>query len=261
MNILFLGDVVGRPGRKIVVRYLPELMEEFSSHLVVVNVENAAGGFGMSKEIYNQLVGLGVDVLTSGNHIWDRKDFLKEMETCERLLRPVNYPPRAPGKGWLIVDTDEGPVAVVNLAGRVYMPAVDCPFRTIDGVLADLDADVRAIIVDFHAEATSEKQALGYYLDGRVSAVLGTHTHVRTADHKILPAGTAYISDVGMSGPRDSVIGVKIEPALERFLTGMPNRFDPATGPLELNAVHLEINPATGKALAIKPIHREMNSD
>lgn len=261
MNVLFIGDVVGKPGRKILSRLLPDLMDELSAHLVVVNVENAAGGFGMSREIHDQLVGLGVDVLTSGNHVWDRKELLNEIGDCERLLRPANYSPRAPGKGWLIIDTEDGPAAVLNLAGRVYMQPVDCPFRTADQVLSELDPDVKAIIVDFHAEATSEKQALGYYLDGRVSAVLGTHTHVRTADHRLLPQNTAYITDVGMTGPRDSVIGVTIGPVLERFLSGVPRRFETADGPLELNAVLLALDPQTGKAKNIRPIHRELNPE
>jgi len=261
VNILFIGDVVGRPGRRILSRTLAELMDEVEAHLVVVNVENAAGGNGMSREIHDQLVGKGVDVLTSGNHVWDRKEFIKEIEECERMLRPANYAPGVPGRGWIVVETEAGPAAVINLAGRVYMPPVDCPFRTVDQVLDQLDPDVRVIVVDFHAEATSEKEAMGYYLEGRASAVIGTHTHVPTADAKILPQGTAYLTDVGMTGPTHSVIGVKVEPVLERFLSGMPRRFDVATGALELNAVHVKCDPQTGRATAITSIQRQMEPE
>jgi len=258
LNILFIGDVVGRPGRNAAAKLLPELIARVEADLVVVNVENAAGGAGMSKQIHDQFVGLGADVLTTGNHVWDRRDFVHEIQDCDRVLRPANYAPQVPGKGYIIIETDKGPAAVVNLAGRVYMPPADCPFRTADRVLAELDPDVRVIIIDFHAEATSEKQALGYYLDGRVTAVIGTHTHVPTTDAKVLPKGTAFLSDVGMTGPSHSVIGVHIQPVLSRFLTGMPHRFEPATGPTELNAVHVVSEPKTGKAEALRPIHCEL---
>ena len=261
MNILFIGDIIGRPGRRAVTRLLPGLIEEFEAHLVVVNAENAAGGFGMSRQIYDQLVGIGVDVLTTGNHVWDRKEFIAEIEHCERLLRPANFFPGVPGKGWIVAETEEGPAAVVNMEGRVYMPPVDCPFRGAEQVLAEIDPDVRVIVMDFHAEATSEKEAMGYYLDGRVSAVIGTHTHVPTADPRILPGGTGYMSDVGMTGPRHSVIGVKIQPVLDRFLTGMPHRFETAAGPVELNAVCVACDPKTGKALRVSAIHRELEAE
>jgi metallophosphoesterase (TIGR00282 family) len=261
VNILFLGDLVGRPGRRILSRVLPELIEEADAHLVVVNVENAAGGFGMSKQIYDQLAGMGVDALTSGNHVWDRKEFVREVEDCERLIRPENFAPGVPGRGWVVIETGAGPAAVINLAGRVYMPPVDCPFRAADRVLEELDPDVRVIVVDMHAEATSEKEAMGYYLDGRVTAVIGTHTHVPTADAKILPKGTAYISDAGMTGPRDAVIGVKIDPVLQRFLTGMPHRFEAAAGAVELNGVTVACDSKTGRAQNIKLIHRELEPE
>jgi hypothetical protein len=258
---LCIGDIIGRPGRRILTRLLPELVEEYEAHLVVVNVENAAGGFGMSRQIYEQLVGIGVDVLTTGNHVWDRKEFVSEVEQCERLLRPANFFPGAPGKGWIVAETEEGPVAVVNMEGRVYMQPVDCPFRGADKVLSEIDSDVRVIIMDFHAEATSEKIALGYYLDGRLSGLFGTHTHVATADARILPKGTAYMSDIGMTGPSQSVIGVKIQPVLDRFITGMPRRFETAAGPGQLNGVSIKCDPETGKALAITPIRREMEGE
>jgi len=261
VNILFIGDVIGRPGRRILTRVLGELLEECNAGLAIVNAENAAGGFGMSRQIHDQLVGIGVDVLTTGNHVWDRKDFIPEIESCERLLRPANFAPGAPGKGWIVVESEQGPVAVINLEGRVYMQPVDCPFRAADRVLEEIDPDVRIKIVDFHAEATSEKVAMGHYLDGRVTAVIGTHTHVQTADARILPQGTAYISDVGMTGPRDSVIGVKIQPVLDRFLTGMPHRFETASGPIELNAACIACDPGTGRATGITPLRRELEAE
>lgn len=253
--------MVGKPGRKILSRLLPELSDEVEADLVIVNAENAAGGFGLSVQVYEKLVGMGVDVLTTGNHIWDRKEFVREIENCERVIRPANFAPGAPGPGYVVVETDSGPAAVINLAGRVYMPPVDCPFRTVDRVLQELDPDIRVIVVDIHAEATSEKQAMGYHLDGRVSAVIGTHTHVATADAGILEKGTGYMTDVGMTGPVDSVIGMKKEPVLERFITGMPSRFDTAAGPLQLNAVHIACDTETGKTTAINPIRRLMESD
>jgi len=256
LNILFVGDVVAKAGRRILAKMLPGLVEEFESHLVVANTENAAGGFGMSQKIADRMAGLGVDVMTTGNHVWDRKEFVKEIADCERVIRPANFAPGAPGRGHIILDTEEGPVAVINLAGRVFMPPVDCPFRTADRLLEEMDKDVKVIVVDMHAEATSEKEAIGYYLDGRVTAVIGTHTHVATADARVLPGGTAYLSDAGMTGPRDSVIGVKIKPVLDRFLTGMPQKFDAAAGAVILSAVSISCDPKTGKATAITPVHR-----
>ena len=261
MNILFIGDVVGRPGRRIVSRLLPGLIDEVEAHLVVVNGENAAGGFGMSAQIYQQLTGLGVDVITTGNHVWDRREFLSEIEQCERLLRPYNYPPGNPGKGLIVIETDAGPAAVLNLAGRVYMSPADDPFRAADSALAEIDDDIKVKLVDFHAEATSEKQAMGYYLDGRVSAVIGTHTHVPTADERILPQGTAYLSDAGMTGPRDSIIGVMVEPVIGRFLTGIHHRFDTAAGPVIMSGAVVTCDDQTGKAVSIRRIQREIAAE
>lgn len=261
MNILFIGDLVGKAGRRVLTRYLPELMDESDADLVIVNAENAAGGFGMSLQIYEQLTGLGVDVITTGNHVWDRREFVQEISDCERLLRPYNYPPGVPGRGLIVVETDRGPAAVINLAGRVYMTPADDPFRAADAALAELDSDIKVKFVDFHAEATSEKQALGFYLDGRVTAVVGTHTHVPTADERVLPKGTAYLSDAGMCGPQNSVIGVKVEACLERFLTGIPQRFETAAGPLELNGAVITCDDQTGRALSIRRVRRELNPD
>jgi len=260
VNLLFFGDVVGKPGRKALARHLPELVERHDVDLVSVNVENAAGGFGLTVEIYDELTGLGVDVLTSGNHIWDKKPLVPQVGKLERLLRPANYPPAAPGRGSLILDSREGPVAFLNLSGRVFMGPMDCPFRTADRELEAFGAEVRMIVLDFHAEATSEKKALAVYLDGRVSAVLGTHTHVPTADAGILPGGTAFVTDVGMTGPSDSIIGMKPKGALERFLTGVPVHFEVASGPVEIQAMLLSVDPATGKAVALRRITRNSES-
>jgi 2',3'-cyclic-nucleotide 2'-phosphodiesterase len=261
VNVLFIGDIVGRPGRRALVRLLPELVETTAADLIIVNSENAAGGAGMSKQIHDQFMGLGVDVLTTGNHVWDRRDFISEIHFCERVIRPANFTPACPGRGHLVIETEAGPAAVINLAGRVYMPPADCPFRAADRVIRELDPDVKVIIIDFHAEATSEKIALARHLDGRVTAIIGTHTHVPTADARVLPGGTACICDVGMTGPSDSVIGVKIQPVLDRFITGMPHRFEPALGPVELHACHLVCDPATGHALSLTPIHRELDGE
>jgi 2',3'-cyclic-nucleotide 2'-phosphodiesterase len=259
VNVLFIGDIIGKPGRRALTRLLPELTDLTAADLVIVNAENAAGGAGMSKQIHDQLIGLGVDVLTTGNHVWDRREFVSEIQLCERVIRPANFAPACPGRGHLIIETETGPAAVINLAGRVYTPPADCPFRAADRVLRELDPDVKIIIIDFHAEATSEKQALARHLDGRVTAVIGTHTHVPTADAKVLPRGTAVLTDAGMTGPSDSVIGVKIQPVLDRFLSGMPHKFEPAPGPVELHGCHLVCDPATGRALSLTGIHRQLD--
>lgn len=257
MNIVFIGDVVGKAGRKVLTRFLPEIMEEHDAHLVVVNAENAAGGFGMSQSIHDQMVGTGVDVLTTGNHVWDRRDFIKEIDNCERVIRPANFAPAVPGKGWIVIETDYGPAAIINLAGRVFMPPVDCPFRKAEEILEELDSDIKVVLIDFHAEATSEKQALARFLDGKVSAVVGTHTHVQTADEQVFPGGTAFMCDLGMTGPSQSIIGVKIDPIVERFILGMPKRFDTATGPDHICGAVVSCDPQTGKANSIKRIYKE----
>ena len=262
ITILFLGDIIGRPGRVALKRFLPGLLDKHRPTFVVANVENAAGGIGLTEEIGRDLL-TEADVLTSGNHIWDKKEVRDFMEQEPRLLRPANYPPGNPGRGHVVRPDREGrPVGVINLQGRVFMEAIDCPFRTADALLEKIRPQTPVIIVDFHAEATSEKQALGWYLDGRVTAVLGTHTHVPTADERLLPGGTAYLTDVGMAGASNSVIGMKKEQSLDKYLTALPQRFEPAKGGLFLSAAVVEADPATGRALSItRELVREDHSD
>ena len=253
MRILMIGDIIGRPGRQALKAILPELRQELAIDFVIANGENTAGGFGITSDTAYELLDNGVDLLTSGNHIWDQKEIIPYMDEGLPLIRPANYP-NAPGRGYLIYDG----IMVLNLMGRVFMPALDCPFRTADAILDEVaeSENPKVIIVDFHAEATSEKQGLGWYLDGRVSAVLGTHTHVGTVDAKILPKGTAYLSDVGMTGPVNSVIGSNVGDVLERFLTGLPQRLNVASGPSILNSALMDIDPETGKATSIQRIDR-----
>ncbi|MBS3872702.1 MAG: TIGR00282 family metallophosphoesterase [Firmicutes bacterium] len=251
LNILFLGDIVGRPGREVVKKLLPGLRQQFKIHYCIANGENAAHGTGLTKEIADELLSSGIDVLTGGNHTWDKKEILTFIDDYPRVVRPQNYPPGAPGQGVFLTEIGLPPVpfAVVNLMGRVFMPPIDCPFRTMDAVLQRLPEDA-VVLVDFHAEATSEKQALGFYLDGRVAAVIGTHTHVQTADERILPKGTAFLSDVGMCGPHISVLGVQVEQVVRKFVTGLPARFEIAEGPVMLCGVVLSIDPSTRKVVA-----------
>ena len=256
MNILFIGDVFASPGRVLVARYLQEIISEEKIQLAIVNAENSAGGFGITPLIADDLFGLGVDVITSGNHIWDKKEIFDYLPRTPRLLRPANYPGDLPGSGLLVTKARNGvPVAVINLQGRVHLPAIEDPFRTADSILKSLDAlpgGVKVRFVDFHAELTSEKMAMGWYLDGRVSAMVGTHTHIPTADERILNGGTAYQTDVGMTGPCDSVIGSEKSLAIRRFLTGLPIRLDNAKAGAELHAVIVTVNPDTGHATAIR---------
>ena len=255
MRILFVGDIVAQPGRQILKRRLRGLVAEHGADLTIVNGENSAGGNGMTAQTADEIFKAGADVITSGNHIWDRREIVPYIERHERLLRPANYPGSAPGSGVCAVQAADGtPGAVVNLMGRVFMGDLDDPFRCADAILDELRGHAQVVFVDFHAEATSEKLALGWYLDGRVSAVVGTHTHVPTADERVLPGGTAYISDVGMTGPHDSVIGVSKELVLERFLSQRPVRFSPAEGDVRLNAVLVELSPLDGKASSIRRI-------
>jgi metallophosphoesterase (TIGR00282 family) len=253
MRIAFLGDVVGKPGRRGVVTYLPALITTEGVDFVVANCENAAGGVGVDPGSVRELLGAGVDVLTSGNHIWAKREIVEYMTDSDVLLRPANFAPSTPGWGHTVKTSRSGTsVGVVNLIGRVFMNNYDCPFRVADAVLQSVAAKATVVIVDMHAEATSEKVAMGWYLDGRVSAVVGSHTHVQTADERVLPGGTAYLTDAGMCGPRDSVIGVKREPVIQRFLTQMPTRFEVATGPVLVQGVLIDIDPATGKAETIR---------
>jgi metallophosphoesterase (TIGR00282 family) len=255
LGFLFIGDIIGHPGRRALRRCLPRLREKYSPDFIVANAENAAGGVGITEEIGTELLGL-VDVLTSGNHVWDKKEALPYLDREPRLLRPANYPPVNPGKGSYILESTRGwKAGVLNLQGRVFMEPLDCPFRVADGEVAKLRAATPIIVVDFHAEATSEKQALGWHLDGKVSAVIGTHTHVPTADERILPRGTACITDVGMVGGYHSVIGIRPEQAVARFLTARPQRFEPEKEGLVFSSVYIEVDAATGRALSVR---REM---
>jgi len=255
MKILFIGDIVGKPGRRAVRELLPDIVEESRIDFVIANCENAAAGFGVTAEIVEDLNGTQIDVLTSGNHIWDKKEVLGFVDDCETLLRPANYPEGAPGRGSVVMTTRGGArIGVLNLAGRVFMHSLDCPFRTADREIGLLRTKADVIVVDMHAEATSEKIAMGWYLDGRVSAVLGTHTHVQTADDRILPGGTAYVTDVGMTGPFDSVIGIRKDVIMERFLRQMPSKFDVAKGDVRLQGVIVEIAP-DGRAHGIQRLN------
>lgn len=260
MRILFIGDIFGRPGRTIVKERLPGLVKERAIDLVIANGENAAAGFGITPALAEELFELGIDVLTTGNHIWDKREIVEYFETADgnphsparRVLRPANYPPGMPG--WGVYEGKKGAVsyAVINLQGRVFMTANDDPFRVADQLLKEVKA--RVILVDIHAEATSEKMSMGWYLDGRVTVVVGTHTHVPTADERVLPGGTAYITDVGMTGPYDSVIGVKKELIVAKFLNSMPTRFEAATGDVRLCAIVVDCDEANGHAREIRRV-------
>jgi len=253
MNILFIGDIFASTGRALVGRYLQEIISTEKIQLTVANAENSAGGFGITPLIAHELFSIGLDLLTSGNHIWDKKEIYDFLSREPRLLRPANYPAELPGQGWIATKARDGTeVAVINLQGRTHMPPTDCPFRKADQILGSLDPKIKVRLVDFHAELTSEKEAMGWHLNGRVSAVLGTHTHVPTADDRILPGGTAYQTDVGMTGPYDSVIGSDKNLALRRFLTGMPIRLESAKGGGELHATIVSVDRATGHALTIR---------
>ena len=252
MNILFIGDIVGRPGRELIRKGLRGLIDHHDVDLVIANAENSANGFGVTKEIGDTLLEWGVDVMTSGNHIWDKKEAIDYIATEPRLLRPANYPPGVPGRGSYVAQTGDGrAVGVINAMGRVFMLNIDDPFQIVLKEIEAIRHRTKVIVVDFHAEATSEKVAMGWYLDGKVTGVFGTHTHVQTADERILPNGTAYLTDVGMTGPHDSIIGMEREPSLGRFLNAMPSRFEPATGNPRLNGVLLEADDKTGRATRI----------
>jgi len=260
LNILFLGDIIGSPGRRAIKSLLPKVVEESAIDMVVANGENAAGGFGITENIAEELHELGVDIITSGNHIFDKKEVHRYLDSSERLIRPANYPDVVPGVGAVVVKHNslQLDVAVINISGVVFMEPIGCPFYTIDKELDKLPDSVKVIIVDFHAEVTSEKICMGWYLDGRVSALLGTHTHVPTADERILPQGTGYITDVGMTGPYDSVIGVKKDIALRKFLTRMPTRFDTAKKDIRLCGAIMQIDNENGKCLDFKRVSYSM---
>jgi len=252
LTVICVGDVFGEPGRRAIQLLLPKLKKQHEADLAVVNVENSASGFGVTPLIARTFLEQGVDVMTSGNHIWDKKEIIEYIGKENLLLRPANYPPGTPGAGSIVIKAGPHKVAVLNLMGRVFLPQLDCPFRKADEELERLRAETPIIVVDMHAEATSESQAMGWHLDGRVSVVVGTHRHVQTADERLLPKGTAYITDLGLTGPTDSVIGVEPELALARFLSGMPNRFEPAKGPAMLQGAVIRIDPETGRGLSIE---------
>jgi metallophosphoesterase (TIGR00282 family) len=253
VNILFIGDIIGRPGRELIRKGLRGLIEHHEVDLVIANAENSANGFGVTKEIGDTLLQWGVDVMTSGNHIWDKKEAIDYIATEPRLLRPANYPPGVPGRGSYVAQTGDGrAVGVINAMGRVFMLNIDDPFQVVLKEIEAIRHRTRVIVVDFHAEATSEKVAMGWHLDGKVTGVFGTHTHVQTADERILPNGTAYLTDVGMTGPHDSIIGMEREPSLGRFLNAMPSRFEPATGNPRLNGVLVSADDKTGRATSVK---------
>ena len=255
MNILVIGDVVGRPGRDMVRDHVDLLRRDRKIDLIIANVENAAAGFGLTPLIAEDFFSWGVDVLTSGNHIYDKKEIIEYIARTARLLRPANYPPQSPGSGLFIGKTSKGiPYAVINLQGRIFMPPSDCPFQTAQNTLEKIPDDVKVRLVDMHGEATSEKQAMGWYLDGRVSAVVGTHTHVPTADERILPRGTAFLCDIGMTGPYDSVIGVDKNQIIQKFFDQMPRRFETATGDPRLSAVLIEVDELMGRARSIERV-------
>ena len=253
MLILMIGDIIGRPGRQAVQKLLPGLQQQYKPDMVIANAENAAGGLGLTLTTARELLDAGIDVLTSGNHIWHHKEIIPHLDSDMPILRPLNYPPGVPGKGYIIKDK----AMVVNLIGRTFIGNFDCPFRAMDKLLSEFKDRQPVIIVDFHAEATSEKMAMGRYLDGRVSAVLGTHTHVGTIDAHLLPQGTAYVTDIGMTGPTDSVIGDDAESVLQRFLTMMPHRLSVGRGKTTFNAVLVRVDDDSGKAISIDRIDLE----
>jgi len=260
LRILFLGDVVGRPGRRAVAAFLQEVSRwplERRPGIVIANAENASGGRGLDPRGADELRDAGVDVLTSGNHIWQKREIIPYLEESGRLIRPANFAPGTPGRGWTVwrPPGDGATVGIVNVIGRVFMGPADCPFRAVDDALAALPPACKVVVVDMHGEATSEKVAMGRYLDGRASLVIGTHTHVQTADDTVLPGGTAYLTDAGMCGPAESVLGVRVDRVIERFLSQMPNRFDVAGGPVWVQGAIVDVDPDSGRASAIERVH------
>jgi len=260
MKILCVGDVVGRPGRDALEKHLPGLKKEFNLDFIVVNAENAAGGFGVTQRVADQLFKIGCDVLVLGDHVWDKREFVDYLMANNRVIRPANFPKEVPGFGWSVVSANSGQkIGIISLLGRVFMRYnVDCPFRALENILEEVKKQAQIVIVDFHAEATSEKNAFGFFADGKVSAVVGTHTHIQTADEKVLPKGTAYITDLGMTGPYDSVIGQKKEIIIKRFLTSMPSKFAVAEDGICLCGAVVEVDDATGLAHKITRIQRRI---
>ncbi|MEW6607303.1 MAG: TIGR00282 family metallophosphoesterase [bacterium] len=260
MRVLVIGDIVGKKGRQVIKALLPNIKQEYQIDLCVANGENLAGGFGLTQKTANEVFTAGVDVLTSGNHVWSKKEIYEIIEN-ENILRPLNYPTGVPGRGYNLYKVQNDLLCVINLAGRVFIDELDCPFRVVLPEITKIREKTKNIIVDMHAEATSEKVAMGWYLDGKVSAVIGTHTHVQTADERILPEGTAYITDAGMTGPRDSIIGIKKEIVLKKFLTQIPLRFEVAKGIGQIGGVLVEIDTSTGKAKSIIRIQQFLEEE
>ena len=255
MKLLFIGDVVGEPGRQMVQEYLPRLKQRYQPQLTIINGENSADGKGINERIYKQFLEWGAQAITMGNHTWDKRDIFEFIDDAKYLVRPSNLPPGTPGKGIIYVKVNQHEVAIINLLARTFMMPADDPFREADRLIEEARKRTNLIFIDFHGEATSEKQAFGWYVDGRVSAVVGTHTHTQTADERILPSGTAYISDAGMTGPYEAILGMEREAVIKRFLTGLPVRFEvPKKGKTQLNGVVIDLDPQTGKASSIKRI-------
>ncbi len=259
MNILMIGDICGKDGRRAAAYFIPQLQQEYALDMIIANGENSAGGIGITSPVLAELLALNIDVITSGNHIWDKKEIFGFIDTETKLIRPANYPPDTPGLGYCLTTKKDCRIAVVNLAGRAFMPPIDCPFRKVDEIVNELKSQCDMIMVDFHAETTSEKMAMGWYLDGRVSCVAGTHTHIQTADERILPQGTAYITDLGMVGAWNSVLGVDKDVVIKKFVTGLPVKFTLATGPAVFCALLIAINETTGKPESITRILRHLN--
>jgi 2',3'-cyclic-nucleotide 2'-phosphodiesterase len=254
MRLLFIGDVVGSPGRSMIQEYLPALKKKYRPTLTVINGENAANGKGITEKIYRNFLELGAQAVTLGNHAWDNRDVFEFIDEAKYLVRPANFPEGTPGKGIVYITCNDVEVAVINLQGRTFLPAIECPFRAADKLVEEARKRTPIIFVDFHGEATSEKQAMGWYLDGKVTAVVGTHTHVQTADNRILPGGTGYLTDVGMTGPYDGILGVEREAVLKKFLTSLPVRFEVSNGRAQLSAVLIDIAKETGKATKMQRI-------
>lgn len=255
MRVLFIGDIVGKPGRIMLERYLPQLIDEKKIDCVIANGENVAAGMGINQKLFQELINFGVDVVTMGNHVWDNKDIFQFIDKEPRLVRPLNLPPECPGKGWRLIEVGKIKIAVINVLGTIFLGGnIGCPFHAVEAALKEIRAVTPYIFVDFHGEATSEKQAFGWYFDGQVTAVLGTHTHVPTADGRILPRGTAFQCDVGMTGPNDGILGMDREIVLKRLVTGLPARFQVANGDMQLNGAIVDCNDQ-GRATGISPVH------
>ena len=259
MNIMMIGDICGRPGRYTAAHYIPILKKEYSLDLIIANGENSAGGVGITSKVLDELLNMGIDIVTTGNHIWDKKEVFDFIDNENSLIRPANYPPGTPGKGYQIVTIQDRKVAIINLSGRTFMPPIDCPFQSINHIISEIKDLCEIIIIDFHAEATSEKLALGWYLDGKVSCVAGTHTHIQTADERILPQGTAYISDLGMVGSWNSILGISKEPVITKFLTGLPVKFNvPTDDDTIFCAIIIQIDDHSGRVNNIIRIQKHL---